>query len=119
MNRRTLLALVVVLAVAGTWLGYDHYVEDLPSADRVEVLLEREDARIDTPDDDRTYGNQAPFDCRRDDGDLSVDHLLDDIDFVCTPRKNTGEACDPGECAGFAVDVTDGRIAQYEQFGGG
>lgn len=119
MNPRLLLAALLLFAVGGTWYAYEILAEDLPPARSVELQLERKDARLNTPDDDRVYGNQAPYDCRRDDGDASTDEKLDDIDFICTPRKNTGEACDPGECAGLVVDVEDGRVSEYEQFGGG
>ena len=118
--RSVIVCIVVVTLAGGAWFARDSFRDrSLPAASRVEVLLAEKDAALPDQKGDEAYGWREPYDCRRTRGDASVDYLVDDVDFICTPRKVEGDACDLGECAGFVVDLDGDRIIAYKRFGGG
>lgn len=103
-RRRWSLGIIVVAVLAAgaviAWMTLKQDSVKLP-ATRVAVMLS-----------DKHLDGDVAFRCVRDNGDISVEHLVADIDFICYPKEARR-----GLFYGYVVDVTDGRIADYQGFG--
>lgn len=81
-------------------------------------VTEREAAKLFDAEAQNTFGEGPPYSCRRTEGDETVEGIVDDIYFICTPLRPDGSECGVGHCAGYVVDFEDGKIRDYGMFGG-
>lgn len=117
-RRLLILAFLLALVLGGVSLLRDPLRDrKLPSEGQAATVFAKEDATLPHLKRDRIYGWRKPFDCRRTDSDISIEDLVEDVDFVCTPRKKSGGRCEVGECAGFAVDFDGTRVEDFRRFG--